>query len=91
MGNANVSVRMEEELKAEADAFFGGLGLTLSAAVNVFVRQCLLRGKIPFEIEADPFWSQANQRRLREAVADIEAGRRLLHQDPDALLDAGHD
>ena len=52
----NVSVRMDPELKRQADAFFAQLGLTMSSATGIFVRQCLLRGKIPFELEVDPFY-----------------------------------
>jgi len=47
---------MDPELKRQADAFFAQLGLTMSSATGIFVRQCLLRGKIPFELEVDPFY-----------------------------------
>jgi len=70
----NVSIRMDRDLKAQADAFFTELGLTMSSAVGVFVRQCLRRGKIPFDLELDPFWSEANQAWLRESIAQAERG-----------------
>ena len=47
---ANISIRMDADLKAQADAFFGELGMNLSTAFNVFVRQSLREGRIPFEI-----------------------------------------
>lgn len=46
----NISIRMDSDLKARADAFFGELGMNLSTAFNVFVRQSLREGRIPFEI-----------------------------------------
>ena len=46
----NISIRMDCDLKARADAFFGELGMNLSTAFNVFVRQSLREGRIPFEI-----------------------------------------
>ena len=70
----NVSIRMDRQLKAQADEFFAQVGLTMSTAVGVFVRQCLLRGKIPFDIEADPFYGAANQARLRGSIAKAERG-----------------
>lgn len=70
----NVSVRMDPELKRQADIFFAQLGLTLSSATGIFVRQCLQRGKIPFELEVDPFYSQANQARLRASVDQADRG-----------------
>lgn len=47
----NISIRMDSELKAQADALFAELGMNLSTAFNIFVRQCLREGKIPFEIK----------------------------------------
>ena len=73
-GTVNVSVRMDPELKKRADAFYAQLGLTLSSATNIFVRQCLQRGKIPFELEVDPFYSEENQARLGDSIARAERG-----------------
>ena len=41
---------MDSDLKAQADALFGELGLNLSTAFNIFVRQSLREGRIPFDI-----------------------------------------
>ena len=46
----NISIRMDSDLKAQADALFGELGMNLSTAFNVFVRQSLREGRIPFDI-----------------------------------------
>ena len=46
----NISIRLDSDLKARADAFFGELGMNLSTAFNVFVRQSLREGRIPFDI-----------------------------------------
>ena len=37
----NISIRMDADLKAQADAFFAELGMNLSTAFNIFVRQSL--------------------------------------------------
>ena len=47
----NVSIRMDAEIKAAAEAVFSELGLSLGAAVNVFVRQAVRQGGIPFKVE----------------------------------------
>ena len=49
----NISIRMDSELKAQADALFGELGMNLSTAFNIFVRQSLREGRIPFEISVN--------------------------------------
>ena len=46
----NISIRMDSELKEQADELFSELGMNLSTAFNIFVRQSLREGKIPFEI-----------------------------------------
>ena len=53
MATTNVSIRMDTELKAQADELFAELGMNLSTAFNVFVRQSLRDGGIPFEIKMD--------------------------------------
>ena len=41
MATTNVSIRMDSDLKAQADALFAELGMNLSTAFNIFVRQSL--------------------------------------------------
>ena len=53
MATTNVSIRMDTELKAQADELFAELGMNLSTAFNIFVRQSLREGGIPFEIRMD--------------------------------------
>ena len=53
MATTNVSIRMDTEQKAQADELFAELGMNLSTAFNIFVRQSLREGGIPFEIRTD--------------------------------------
>ena len=46
----NISIRMDSELKMQADALFSELGMNITTAFNIFVRQALREGKIPFDI-----------------------------------------
>jgi len=48
--SAVLNLRIEPEIKAEAEELFGSFGLTVTDAVNVFLRQSLMRGGFPFEI-----------------------------------------
>ena len=49
----NISIRMDADLKAQADALFAELGMNLSTAFNIFVRQSLREGGIPFEVRLE--------------------------------------
>lgn len=49
----NVSIRMDSELKAQAEALFAELGMSLSTAVHIFVRQSLREGGLPFQVRTE--------------------------------------
>lgn len=63
----NISIRMDAELKAQADALFAELGMNISTAFNIFVRQCLREGRIPFEIAL-----KRPNRETIEAMLEVE-------------------
>ena len=46
----NISIRMDSDLKTQADALFSELGMNLTTAFNIFVRQAVREGGIPFDI-----------------------------------------
>ncbi|MCL1918883.1 MAG: type II toxin-antitoxin system RelB/DinJ family antitoxin [Peptococcaceae bacterium] len=46
----NLSIRMERDLKEQAEHLFSELGMNMTTALNIFVRQSVRQGKIPFEI-----------------------------------------
>lgn len=53
MATVNMSIRMDKELKKQADAMLSDMGLNMSTAMNMFLRQVVRQGKIPFEIATD--------------------------------------
>ena len=69
----NISIRMDADLKAQADALFAELGMNLSTAFNIFVRQSLREGRIPFDISL-------NYPNERTIAAMLEAER--IAKDP---------
>jgi DNA-damage-inducible protein J len=53
MATVNMSIRMDTELKKQADAMFADMGLNMTTAMNMFLRQVVRQGRIPFEIATD--------------------------------------
>ena len=53
MATVNMSIRMDTELKKQADAMLSDMGLNMTTAMNMFLRQVVRQGKIPFEIATD--------------------------------------
>lgn len=52
MENVNVTIRMDRDLKKEAEDLFDQLGMSLTTAVNIFVRQAVRTQSIPFQVNA---------------------------------------
>ena len=74
---AQVNIRMDTEMKQQAEAFFAALGLTLTTAITAFIAQSLREGRIPFELslKTDPFYSERNLTHLRKIIGEMEAGK----------------
>jgi len=49
---SNVSFRVDRQLKQKADSLFAELGLNMTTAFNIFLRQAVRESRIPFEITA---------------------------------------
>ena len=73
--NCNVTIRMDADIKEQADALFAALGMNLSTAFNIFVRQSLREGGLPFQVRLE----QPNRETI-EAMLEAEK----IARDPDA-------
>ena len=54
MSATNINVRVDNEIKKEAQNVFSSLGLDMSTAINIFLRQAVRLRSIPFALSADP-------------------------------------
>ena len=72
---------MDDDLKVSAEETFRSMGMTLSAAINIFVAQTVRSGQFPFVIKADPFYSESNLSVLRRRAQDMDAGRNMVEHD----------
>ena len=80
MAQTMVNFRMDEELKKGMEQTCKEMGMNMTTAFTIFATKVNREKKIPFEIAVDPFYSEANMARLREAIADIKAGRMTEHE-----------
>lgn len=51
MATTNINVRVDSALKQEAEALFNDLGLSMSSAINMFLRSAVMNDGIPFEVK----------------------------------------
>ena len=80
MATTSVTIRMDENLKKQAEVLFEEMGLNMTTAITIFTKAVVRQHKIPFEIAADPFCNEVNQAHLRRAIADLEAGKGQVHE-----------
>lgn len=55
MASSNLNIRIDEDLKKQAEELFKELGLTMSSAITVFLKTSLNYGGIPFEVKKSKF------------------------------------
>ena len=70
MATSPTQIRIDTTIKEEANVLFSRLGLDISSAVNIFLRQCLL----PFSVEVPKY--------NEETLAAMEDAKRIS-RDPD--------
>jgi DNA-damage-inducible protein J len=70
MATTSITIRMDEELKKQAEALFNDLGMNLTTAFTVFAKAAVRTQRIPFELSADPFFGAPNIARIRETLVD---------------------
>ena len=71
MGSTNLNIRTDKEVKVAAEKIFEELGLNMTTAVNMFLRQTIRENGIPFELKLNTPNAQT--------AAAIEEGRRLAY------------
>ncbi len=81
---SQVSFRIDDQLKADGERLFKSMGMNMSVAITVFIQQSLQRGKLPFEVVGDPFYSDSNMRELERRARDMDAHRNVREHE---LLD----
>ena len=74
MATVPTQVRIDENLKKQATELFSQLGMDMSSAMNIFLKQCVMRGGLPFEVVVP----QYNQ----EVLEAMEEAKRIS-KDPD--------
>ena len=80
MAQAMVNFRMDEDLKKSMEQVCTDMGMSMTTAFTIFAKKVSRERRIPFEISADPFYSENNMKYLEKVISNIEAGRANLAQ-----------
>lgn len=78
MAQTMVNFRMDEDLKKSMENVCKDMGMSMTTAFIIFAKKVSREKRIPFEVNADPFYSESNMRYLEKVIADIESGNAKL-------------
>jgi DNA-damage-inducible protein J len=56
------------------------MGLSMTAAFTIFAKTVTREKRIPFEVSADPFYSESNLKHLHRVAAELNAGKSVEHE-----------
>ena len=77
---AQINLRVDDDVKINAERTLNDIGLSMSAAINIFLKAVIRENKIPFELSADPFYSRDNMRELERRVDELNTGKSTLKE-----------
>lgn len=69
MASTNINIRMDSDLKMQFEAFCTDMGMTMTAAINIFAKKAVREYRIPFEIGGE-----VPNDVTRKAIEDAENG-----------------
>ena len=69
--NVSMNICVDENTRLEAESIFEQLGLTMSGAINMFLKQVVREKAIPLSMELDPMFTS------RTVQEDMEEARRM--------------
>ena len=81
----NITIRIDEDVKKEAEALFSQLGMSISGAINVFFRQAIREQAIPFQIRVktaeekyNEYFNPYNMKILLESIEQAKNGQVIV-------------
>ena len=81
MALATITAQVDELDKAAFDDFCSSVGLTSSAAINMYVKVVVRDHKLSFDVkQIDPFFSTANQAHLLKSIQQLNEGKETAHE-----------
>jgi DNA-damage-inducible protein J len=78
MVQAMVNFRLDENIKKNMEQACKEMGMSMTTAFTIFATKVGEEKRMPFEIAADPFYSESNMNYLRRVISDIETGNAVL-------------
>ena len=71
MSKTSMSIRLDSEVKEQAQQVFNSLGMDMTTAINIFLRQAIQSQGLPFDVRLD------ENRKLLEVLTDLDQNRNM--------------
>ena len=71
MSKTSMSIRLDSDVKEQAQQVFNNLGMDMTTAINIFLRQAIQYQGLPFDVRLD------ENRRLLEVLTDLDQNRNM--------------
>lgn len=71
MSKSSMSIRLDSEVKEQAQQVFNNLGMDMTTAINIFLRQAIQYQGLPFDVRLD------ESRNLLEVLTDLDQNRNM--------------
>ena len=88
MPNVTYNIRIDSQIRKEADSLYKSMGLTLSSAINLFLTQSVIQGKLPLkEVIAESSYTNALLHDATETDFAIANQTAKVYTTPDELFE----
>ena len=77
---AQISLRIDDDVKKSAEQVCADIGISMSTAINIYLKKVGREKRIPFEVSADPFYSEINMARLRKSMTQMDTTGGTVHE-----------
>jgi DNA-damage-inducible protein J len=85
--NITYNIRIDKQVREQADALYKSMGLSLSSAINLFLTQSVIQGKLPIsEVIAEPAYATALLCDAAEIDAAIDNGTAKVYSTPGEMF-----
>jgi len=85
--NTTYNIRLDKEMRKKADILYKNMGLSLSSAINLFVTQSVIQGKLPLtEVIAEPAYADILLRDAEEIDKELVNGTATVYDTPEELF-----
>ena len=75
MAQTLVNFRIDEKTKKEMEDICSELGITVSTALNIFIKKMTREKRIPFDVSIDPFYSESNMKAIEESIQQLKENK----------------